>query len=546
MTFEKTNKKCTLVQDEEGVKRIKISFPYNFDIIMNVRTLLGRKYHKEATSWSAALVQRNVDLLKDWGFTIDTPIEDALKQIAERKTAPTLHIPSLKGKLFPYQQEGVAFVESKEGRALVADEMGLGKTVQALAWLQLHREKKPVIIVVPASLKIQWKEMTYNWLPNPKVEILSGNTVIKCKADIYIINYDILPSWVDYLLSLEPQVLITDECHYFKNNAAKRTKAVKRLGKKIPYIIGLSGTPILSRPIEIYNAWKLIDPQNCPDYWYYVRTYCNARNNGFGWDFSGASHTEQLHHELINSFMIRRLKKDVLTQLPDKIYSFVPMELDNEDEYIKAEKDFIQFIRETKGHDAAIRASNAEKMTQIQTLKQVAVRGKMESVFAWIENFLEVDGKLVVFAEHHFVLDALLERFKKVAVKIDGRTSSAGREEVKRLFREDESKRLFIGGIQATKEGIDLTVSSNVAFIEFPWTPGDLNQCSDRCHRIGQKDSVNVYYLLVQNTIEEKIARILDSKKMTLDSVLDGKVTEQTSLLTELIKSYENDNERTH
>ena len=105
---------------------------------------------------------------------------------------------------------------------------------------------------------------------------------------------------------------------------------------------------------------------------------------------------------------------------------------------------------------------------------------------------------------------------------------------------------LFIGGIQATKEGINLTVASNVAFIEFPWTPGDLNQCSDRCHRIGQKDTVNVYYLMVQNTIEEKIARLLDSKKMTLDSVLDGKVTEQTSLLTELIKSYENDNERTH
>lgn len=546
MTSNQKHKRCTLIQDEEGVKRIKISFPYNFDIIMNVRTLLGRKYHKEATSWSAALVQRNVDLLKGWGFIIDVAIEDALRQINIKKSVSEIHIPSLKGKLFPYQQEGVAFVESKNGRVLIADEMGLGKTVQALAWLELHRDRKPVIIVVPASLKIQWKEMTHTWLPHPKVKILSGNTVIECKADIYIINYDILPSWVDYLLSLNPQVLITDECHYFKNNSAKRTKAVKKLGKKIPYIIGLSGTPILSRPIEIYNAWKLIDSQNCPDYWYYVRTYCAARNNGFGWDFSGASHTEQLHHELVNSFMIRRLKKDVLTQLPDKIYSFVPMELDNTDEYVKAEKYFIQFIRETKGHDAAIRAGNAEKMVQIQTLKQVAVKGKMKSAFDWIENFLEVDGKLVVFAEHHFVLDALQEHFRKVSVKIDGRTSSADKEEAKRLFREDESKRLFIGGIQATKEGIDLTVASNVAFIEFPWTPGDLNQCSDRCHRIGQKDTVNVYYLIVQNTIEEKIAHILDVKKMTLDSVLDGKVTEQTSLLTELIKSYENDNERTH
>ena len=301
----------------------------------------------------------------------------------------------------------------------------------------------------------------------------------------------------------------------------------------------MSGTPILSRPIEIYNAWKLIDSQNCPDYWYYVRTYCAARNNGFGWDFSGASHTEQLHHELVNSFMIRRLKKDVLKQLPDKIYSFVPMELDNADEYVKAERDFIQFIRETKGHDAAIRAGNAEKMVQIQTLKQVAVKGKMKSVFNWIEDFLEVDGKLVVFAIHRFVIDKLMEVFGNKAVKIDGSVSMIERQKAIDKFQNDDSCRLFVGNIKAAGVGITLTASSNVAFLELPWAPGELKQAIDRVHRIGQKNCVNVHYLFAINTIMDKIAKLIDQKQKVIDSVLDGKdLEEQNDLLYEILKQY--------
>ena len=540
MIGEKKKKKCILAKDVKGNSVIKIEFPYDLDVLLRVRTLTACKYYKLHENWTAGVTATNIERLQSWGFEVEEDIMSQVEKERQQALKPLAKIPGLKGTLFPFQEQGVAFIENKNGRALVADEMGLGKTVQALAWLQLHRDLKPVIIVVPAPLKIQWEEMIRTWLPAPKVTILSGRTVVNVTSDIYIINYDVLPDWLTYLQKLNPQVLITDECHYYKNNGAQRTRAIKKLGKRIPHIIGLSGTPILSRPIEIYNAWKLIDTENCPDYMKYIRRYCAAKNTGFGWDLSGAAHTDELHFQLSNSFMIRRLKKDVLKELPDKISSFVPIALNNISVYRRAEDSFIEFVKETKGAAAAAKAGNAEKVAQINALKQIAVEGKLPHVIEWIENFIEIEDKLVVFAHHHFVIDTLMEHFSKIAVKIDGRSSSVEREKAKKLFVQDENIKLFIGGIQATKEGINLTVSSNVAFIEFPWTPGDLDQCADRCHRYGQKSTVNIYYLLAQNTIEHKIAHILDNKRTILDAVLDGKVTEQTSLLTELIKYYGN------
>jgi SWI/SNF-related matrix-associated actin-dependent regulator 1 of chromatin subfamily A len=332
---------------------------------------------------------------------------------------------------------------------------------------------------------------------------------------------------------------VTDECHYYKSNRALRTKAVKKLVKGVEHVIALSGTPILNRPVEIFNALKIIDETVFPDYWHYVKYYCQATYNGFGWDMNGASHTDELYNRLTSTIMIRRLKKDVLKDLPEKIYSFVPVELTNKEEYNAAERDFLSFISREKGVEAAERASNAESLVRVGELKRLAVKGKFQPVMDWIQNFLEVDGKLVVFAEHKFVIDELMHKFGDVAVKLDGSCTAIQRQKAVDMFQMEDAVRLFIGNIQAAGVGITLTAASNVAFIELPWTPGALVQAADRCHRIGQKDCVNVHYLLAKGTIEEKIAKLLDTKKKVVDAVLDGKITEQSSLLTELIKSYD-------
>ena len=132
-----------------------------------------------------------------------------------------------------------------------------------------------------------------------------------------------------------------------------------------------------------------------------------------------------------------------------------------------------------------------------------------------------------------------MEQFKDIAVKVDGSVPNEQRSINVERFQNDPKIRLFVGNVQAAGVGLTLTAASNVAFLELPWTPGELSQAEDRCHRIGQKDAVNVHYLLAEGTIEEKIARLIDKKRKVLDSVLDGKETEQESLLTEIMNEYD-------
>lgn len=548
MLQKKTNqvkKEATLVKyQSSGAYAIKITFPFDKNLIDKIKSLSGRRFHAEGETkyWSCPRTIENITKLVDWGFPICENLQNFLeKSMQQIDNIKEVEIPKLGLQLFPYQNKGVAFIEHRDGRALIADEMGLGKTAQALAWLQLRKDVRPVIIVVPASLKLNWAKEARMWMDKPNIQILDGkNSNIPIIGDIIIINYDILHAWYDTLLSIKPQALILDECHYVKNNGAKRTKAAKKLGKRIPHVLALSGTPIVNRPIELYNAINLIDGGLFPNFWKYAERYCGARHNGFGWDFSGATNTEELHKILIDHVMIRRLKKDVLTELPEKTRSFVPMELDNRKEYNKAESDFIQFIREQKGAAAAAKASTAATLVEIEGLKQLAVKGKMNQAIDWIKNFVEIDGKLVVFAVHRSTIDRLMQEFSTIAVKIDGSTPQNERQNAVDRFQTDDNIRLFIGNIKAAGVGITLTAASNVVILELPWTPGELEQAIDRTHRIGQKYPVTAHFLLAEGTIEEKIARIIDQKSKILNSVLDGIETEKDSLLTVLINEYSN------
>jgi SWI/SNF-related matrix-associated actin-dependent regulator 1 of chromatin subfamily A len=159
------------------------------------------------------------------------------------------------------------------------------------------------------------------------------------------------------------------------------------------------------------------------------------------------------------------------------------------------------------------------------------VKGKMKSAMEWIAEMIDANGKLVVFAEHKAVVDALMAKFEQMAVKVDGSVTGEKRQKAVEKFQEDDSIRLLVGNIKAAGEGITLTASHNVAFLEYPWTPGAMAQAEDRCHRIGQTRGVNVYYLVAHDTIEEELIDILDKKRVNLDMILDGKETEEESLL---------------
>jgi len=411
------------------------------------------------------------------------------------------------------------------GRALIADSMGLGKTVQALLYLKLHPELRPAVIVCPASLKLNWEKEIWNWLQVPAL-VLSGNYKklgFNHLENIIVINYDILDSWTDFLVSLNPSCLIIDEAHAIKNQKAKRSKAVKKLAKKVDHVIGLTGTPIINRPIEFFAILNLLNKNEWPSFWGYAHKYCGAKHNGFGWDFNGSSNTEKLN-EALKRTMIRRLKSEVLPELPAKIRTVIPLEIDNRIEYDQA----VLALDESD--------SPAIQLTRIEALKQLVVEGKIKACINWISDFLESGEKLVVFCTHKKVINRLMDEFGHMGVKVDGSVKTTDRHESVRLFQEDPQCKIFIGNIKAAGVGLTLTAASSTAFIEIGWTPGEMDQCEDRVHRIGQEaDSVNAYYLLGQNTIDMEIAELLDEKRKVLDAVLDGKETEETGLLTELM-----------
>ena len=190
---------CEVIEGKGGysLNLIKIVFPYDLKDIGLVKSLLNRRYVPDQRCWTAPLTPDNILNLQQWGFYLSPELTAFLEQSKPEnqvslENIKPIEIPGLHGTLLPFQSVGVNFIERKHGRALVADEMGLGKTIQALAWLQLHPELRPAVIIVPASLKLNWMQELRKWMPDPKCEILSGTTPYRTYGDILIINYDIL------------------------------------------------------------------------------------------------------------------------------------------------------------------------------------------------------------------------------------------------------------------------------------------------------------------------------------------------------------------
>jgi SWI/SNF-related matrix-associated actin-dependent regulator 1 of chromatin subfamily A len=230
--------------------------------------------------------------------------------------------------------------------------------------------------------------------------------------------------------------------------------------------------------------------------------------------------------------MIRRLKKDVLPQLPQKVRSVIPLELSNEKTYRRAYNDFIDYLMETKGIKAADKAAKAEHLVKIENLKQLSYQGKKKAVIEWIKEYLETENKLVVFGVHKAVIQDLQGVFKDCSVVIDGNTPVNQRQAIADRFNNDPKINLFIGNIKAASEGLTLTASKATAFVEYWWTPGKQDQAEDRVHKIGQEaDSVTAYYLAAKNSIDEDMLEMLDVKRKIVSGVLDGGKEEEVSLV---------------
>jgi SWI/SNF-related matrix-associated actin-dependent regulator 1 of chromatin subfamily A len=453
-----------------------------------------------------------------------------------------LEVAGLGGELKPFQRAGVAYLLERR-RAFLADEQGLGKTIEALAALQAD-EAFPAVVVCPANLKLNWERETRAWLPGRSVERWAGlgargrgeeqggAAEPRALADITIVNFDILAARLPELLAGSPRALVIDEAHLCKNAGAKRTQAAQRLAAAIPLdglVLALSGTPVVNRPAELVAQLRILGRLD--------EFGSGAR---FSARFKGPDAHQRLHWHLRARCFARRLKRDVLPQLPAKTRSVVPIELDNEAEYRLAERDLVAWLRsqplDLRDLDAKVAAAlRAERLVRLNALKLLAARGKLAAALAWLHDFRCSGEPLVVFARHREIQRAVIERFPE-ALHILGEDSQPAREGALEAFQEGEGEGMIVCSLEVAGQGLTLTRASSVAFLELDWTPARHDQAEDRCHRIGQRDAVNAYYLLAAETVDETIARLLERKRSVIGAVTDGLAEDEGGVLDALVR----------
>jgi SWI/SNF-related matrix-associated actin-dependent regulator 1 of chromatin subfamily A len=449
-------------------------------------------------------------------------------------TDAPLEVSGLGGELKPFQRAGVSYLLAQR-RAFLADEQGLGKTIEALATLEADGAY-PAIVVCPASLKLNWMREIERWLPERTAQALTGmgTDAPIPSADITVVNYDILAARGPTLAAMSPKALVLDESHYCKNAAAKRTQAVGRLAGVVPndgLVLALTGTPVMNRPPELISQLRIIG-----------RLADFGSGAQFGRRFKGADAHVRLHWHLRSRCFVRRLKVDVLPQLPAKTRTVVPVELDNEAEYRLAETDVIAWLRsrplDLKELDAKIAAAlRAERLVRLNALKLLAARGKLHAALAWIHDFCSSGERLIVFARHREVQRAVIERFPH-ALHILGEDSHAARDASVSAFQaaDDSENQLIVCSLEVAGQGLTLTRASNVAFLELDWTPAKHDQAEDRCHRIGQQDAVNAWYLLAAGTIDETMANLLERKRAIIGAVTDGRDEDDEGIVDALAR----------
>ena len=448
----------------------------------------------------------------------------------------SLDLPPLGGELRPFQRAGVRYALTQR-RTFLADEQGLGKTVQALAALEADGDAYPAVVVCPASLKLTWEREAAHWLPGRRTAVVSGRSARGWEradadgADIVIVNYDIVDGQLERLGELGLRAAVFDESHYCKEPRARRTKACLALAARVPgdgLRLALTGTPILNRPKELVSQLRLI-----------------GRLGDFGSGaamtrrFRGSEALERLHWHLRAHCYVRRVKADVLPQLPPKRQVTIPVDLSNEAEYRLAERNVVDWLRAQPLHLRELQAKVAaalrnERLVQLNKLRQLAGRGKLAAALGWLSDFAESGEPLVVFADHVELQHELLARFPDAA-HILGSDDARARDAAVRAFQSPDGPQLIVCSLRAAGQGLTLTRASNVAFLELDWTPARLAQAEDRCHRIGQGSAVTAWYLVAPETIDETMAELLALKRGVIGAVTDGRTVEDGSLVDAVV-----------
>jgi len=449
----------------------------------------------------------------------------------------------------PFQKAGISYALAHRN-TLLADEQGLGKTIEVIGVVNALPEIRRVLVICPASLKLNWAREIRKWSVRPlTVGIVNGEFP---QTDIAIVNYDILGKHEDTIKAITWDLLVVDECHRLKNPKAKRTQQV--LGDKTKdgtwevqpikaqRRLFLSGTPIVNRPIELWGIVNSLAPDTFNSFWNYAKRYCNAVQGKYGWDMTGASHLDELQEKMRVNLMVRRLKAQVLPELPPKRRQVVELSTNGCQHVVEREAAAISRFQEQMERlkcdvEVAKAGTDDEYQAAVNALKEGAqiafaeiskerhavAMAKVPAVVEHLKDALE-GGKAVCFAHHHDVIAAIAAEFQGEAVCLTGENSLVERQAAVDRFQSEPDCKLFIGSIQAAGVGIPLTAASHVVFAELDWVPGNVTQAEDRCHRIGQKDNVLVQHLVLDGSLDSRMAHILVDKQEVIDKAMDKEI----------------------
>jgi len=507
---------------------INIKCKYHPGVITAIKSCMDRKYNPIDKTWDVslddipALIERLKKLENEIDFT--SILQFMPKEEAQEITL--VDMPNLSRQPFGHQLEAAKFLLEKK-KAILADEMGGGKTTSAIIAAYNIPGKK--LIVCPASLKLNWQKEIILVDSTAKIGIINGKTIQDLTGnDWYIINYDILSKHLESILNNNFTSVIFDESHYIKsiNNSGKPTaargKAALQISEKIPYCFLLTGTPITNKTKDIFNSLKAINHPLSRKWMNFALRYCNAYRDRYGWSMDGSSNMNELHEKL-KPFMMRRLKSELL-ELPEKIRSFIPVEI-NIKEYDRL---FNEYMAERADMTQGV------QLVKLNALRHLLAVQKIPATLEQIDNLTEQRKQVVIFTCYQEVINQITTKYPKAGT-ITGNDNLTKRQQTVDNFQSGKTN-IIVCNIIAAGVGLTLTASDTVIFNDFDWTPANHAQAEDRIHRIGQNQKCNIIYMYANNTdMDSKLSHILESKLANINKIIDNNSDNMFNKLIEIL-----------
>lgn len=472
--------------------------------------------------------------------------EQQAKEI-KAKTDTDFQVDGVNGNLYGYQKVAVEFFVNNNGRVILASDIGTGKTLMACAYVA-HARVTPGIVVCPASVKVGWEREIRKWT-NLTTCVITPKTIMGDipVADMYIINYDILPKFLEFLTQMPFKVMIIDESHLVKSTKARRSQLTKKLSRKIKHILMLSGTPLLNCPADLFNQLNILDPAKWSNWMSFMKRYCAAPDSFAGYDNKSSSNVEELK-EKISKYFIRFRKEDVLKDLPPKVFIDVPVPLSNDYQkaYDFAMASLVDYLIKARNKtvEEAERSKGAEHLVLLNELRQITTACKADQATELIENIIETGEKVIVFSVFNQPLLDLQKKFEGKSVLLIGSTPIDDRQVAIDKFQNEPNTQIFFGGTKASGVGITLTAASHVLFLDQPWTSADYAQAYGRAERIGNKaECIKIHQMMCAGTVDEKIASLVEEKKKLFDQVFNGGATpEKSNIVGDLLEQIKREN----